>query len=229
MKFSYLIFISTTPIALLGCNSNIFESLFQRKEYCDCYNKISPIKRRTQYPFNQADKIVLISYQNYETEEVCCDTSMNMDTIETPWGEKLRGFTRQIKLYNSIDYPVIDTISAFYRTYWIYEIQELNPNQVDSLSNLMFNYRLNKNLRYYSESGCGRCYQPRNAILFLDNQGKPIHVFEICFGCEKVKNYTRSPNKDITSCVNYNSYKAFFKQCNIHFGIDSLMPYKTFR
>lgn len=228
MKFFYLIFISITLIALLGCNSKILERLFQRKENCGCYNKIPAIKRKAQYPFNQADKIVLISYQNYETEETCCYI-IDMDSIETPWGEKLRGVTPRRRLYNSIDYPVIDTISAFYRTYWIYEMQELNPNQVDSLSNLMFNYRLNKNLRYYSESGCGNCYQPRNSILFLDNQGKPIHVFEICFGCQKVKNYTHSPNKDITSCVNYDSYKAFFKQCNIHFGIDSLMPYKTFR
>ncbi len=65
------------------------------------------------------------------------------------------------------------------------------------------------------------CYDPRNAVLFLDTNGKIIAVFEMCFEC---LGYSLSPKDfyigDMRPCKN-TALKKFFEEAGIHYGIDA--------
>ena len=69
MKFFYcfavLIFFSS-------CNRMAYEERLERKGKIKCgwYGKMTTEERRNAFPFNQAHKIVLISYPNYATKYV---------------------------------------------------------------------------------------------------------------------------------------------------------------
>jgi hypothetical protein len=124
----------------------------------------------------------------------------------------------QYKPKTEIKYPILDTLKLFDRIYSAYEIVELNQNQVDSLSNLMLNYTTNRKLMYETRTeSC--CYVPRNAVVFLDKNGAAILNYEICFSCGVSKVY---PYVLSSRCNKIELFKAFFKQCNIHYGTDSL-------
>ena len=58
-----------------------------------------------------------------------------------------------------------------------------------------------------------------------DKDGIPVFNFEICFECSEslvFKNFeVVSENQFEDKCMNYELYKDFFKQCQIHYGIDT--------
>ncbi len=56
-------------------------------------------------------------------------------------------------------------------------------------------------------------------IVFLGKNDVPIFNYEICFECGKDKAY---PYLLSTRCRKIDLFKDFFRQCNIHYGVDSL-------
>lgn len=63
------------------------------------------------------------------------------------------------------------------------EIQTLTLSQIDSLTDLMYNVGFGGTILIVEELSC---YNPRNAILFIDSSGKTFEFIEICFECEQV-------------------------------------------
>lgn len=197
----------------------------QGKIHCGWYGKKTVAECRKMYPFNEAAKIILVSFPNYEIWEY--DVMVYTDTIITPWGEKLE---RKRNLMGTeipikITRPVLDTIKVLSSVYFVYEKLVLDDVQIDSLSNLCVNYTTNYRLHYGTRSiSC--CYRPRNAIVFFDKQNKPIMNFEICFECSQYRCYTPNTSgylSQIDECPElYNLFKDFFKKNGIHYGIDSL-------
>jgi hypothetical protein len=61
------------------------------------------------------------------------------------------------------------------------EIETLTLLQIDSLTNLFYNVGFGGTILLIQDI---QCYDPRNAILFLDNTGKAFAYIEICFGCQ---------------------------------------------
>lgn len=63
------------------------------------------------------------------------------------------------------------------------EVKTLTYPQVDKLSNIIYNYGYRGTIHTMSVAAC---YNPRNAILFLDNKGKVVEFIEICFECNRI-------------------------------------------
>lgn len=62
------------------------------------------------------------------------------------------------------------------------EVKTLTYTQVDKLTDILYNYGFRGTTYSMNEAAC---YNPRNAILFLDSKGKIIELIEICFECRK--------------------------------------------
>ncbi len=207
--FASLIFFSS-------CNRQAYEARLERKGKIKCgwYGKMTTEQRRKTFPFSEADKIVLVSYPNYATNYV-------YEEITTPWGEKLPGMTVEKYIINQ---PIIDTLKIFHRRYLVYEKEELNQNQIDSLSHVYFNYTQNRKTKF-SKISMSCCYKPRNSIIIYNKKGIPIFNFEICFQCPGYEISINSEEKNgflfYDKCMDYELYKVFFKQCQIHYGIDT--------
>jgi hypothetical protein len=191
-----------------------------REELGGWYGKLKVEQRRQLFPFKEATKVLLIAFPDYENSGKQLE-----DTIVTPWGDKLPPLVQVSGKKAKITKPVLDTIKALYRVYSAYEIVTLNQQQTDSLSNLVFNFKLRRAPKYIFKNTCVcNCYRPRNAILFFDKEDKLILDFEICFQCSQ--QMFLPPNRRFNSAeiesIDANLFKAFFKQCNIHYGVDSL-------
>lgn len=205
-------------IIFSNCNRMRYEQRLQQqgKIKCGWYGKMKTEEQRKVFPFNQAHKVLLISFPNYEVEGIYTFTLAKPQPIITPWGDTLKpaGYEPPVM---KITRPILDTIQGLGRIYSIYEMVELNQTQIDSLSHLMLNYKQNKTLKFQTTSvSC--CYKPRNAIIFLDKNNQPLLNFEICFECFITKVFPTQLN--FTECTNFILYNDFFKQCHIHYGVD---------
>jgi hypothetical protein len=168
---------------------------------CGWFGTMSVEERRKTFPFNEAAKVLLIAYGDYEIEAEREDKTLE----------------KKVKL------PILQTFKAFDSVYSAYEIVELNQQQLDSLSHLAFNYKSKVQEGVFVKPQV-KCYTPRNSILFFDKHDKLFLNIEMCFECEKIyftPNEMPSNTFDVR-CRDLSLFKVFFKQCNIHYGVDSL-------
>jgi hypothetical protein len=214
-------------IIFSSCNILRYEERLERqgKIKCGWYGKMKAEERRKVFPFNQTEKVVLISYPDYEIDENNILVRA-ADYVITPWGEKLppknNDYIEEAQIAK-ITKPILDTLKLFNRIYSVYEMITLNENQIDSLSHLILNYKRNRKLKYETTSETC-CYKPRNAIVFLNKKGEPILNYEICFECNRSKIYPNNPLYE--ACSKIELFKDFFKQCAVHYGVDSLKQIK---
>jgi|GEM_PF-1198150 len=179
------------------------------------YGKKTVEERRATFPFSEAKKVVLVAFPSpntvFEDEE---DDMLKKDSIDiVGWGLNV---LKTYKLPQREDkYIAIEKI-------------ELSQNQIDSLSHILINYKLknDKLPETYTVYASG-CYEPRNAILFLDTNDTVISYFEICFECHE---FSQLPmDKTI---VNMNTIsnlpeamkmldliREFMKSCGIKYGV----------
>ena len=116
--------------------------------------------------------------------------------------------------------PVANESSEMKNIYTIEE-KDLDKENVDSLKRIMNFYYRPK----IDEPELPKCFEPRNAILFLDKKGKIIACIELCLSCAGWRIYTQSKMKYIGSfenlfCWCQKGMSDFFKQNGIHYGID---------
>jgi hypothetical protein len=91
----------------------------------------------------------------------------------------------------------------------------LTDSQVDSLTYILFNV----GYRGKVSTGLTRfCYEPRNAILFMNLAGQPFEFIEICFECIELRLSSRSIKTGEFCDQKYDLLKAFFKRRGIEFG-----------
>ena len=75
--------------------------------------------------------------------------------------------------------PVLnDTISYS----MLKEVKILTLLQIDSLTDLLYNVGFGGTILIEEEMNC---YDPRNAIIFIDSAGKAFEYIEICFECQQ--------------------------------------------
>jgi hypothetical protein len=171
---------------------------------CGWFGTMSVEEQRKTFPFNEAKKILLIAYGDYEIK-----AEREEKTLET-----------------EAKSPILKTFAAFEKVYSAYEIVELNQQQIDSLSHFALNYK-SKVEGIYTKAHFA-CYTPRNSILFFDKNEKLILNIEMCFECQRIYfTPAKMPSNAFNApCQDLDYFKAFFKQCNVHYGIDSLKSVK---
>lgn len=178
------------------------------------YGKKSVEERRATFPFSEAKKVVLVAFPSpftvFEDEE---DDMLKKDSVDiVDWG---------LNVVKTFKLPERET------KYIAIEMIELDQNQIDSLSHILINYKL-KNDKLpdnYEVYGVG-CYQPRNAILFLDSNEIVISYIEICFECIQFYQIPKEtiPNFNKFSSLNESNnmigmIKKVFNSNGIKYGI----------
>ena len=166
---------------------------------CSFYNDYSAKERLSRKPFGQSEKVELVSFDGE------FESRIDSFVSKLPRGE--------IPKKNSkIDRSQLK------------EIITLSTSQLDSLTNIFFNYdygRTESGIGIISESKTG-CYEPRHALLFFKKKTdtQPFVYFEICLECREVKTFPRAYELGNFCRGKYNLLRDFFRQTGIKYGLE---------
>jgi hypothetical protein len=205
MKVIYILFLSLLFQVGFSQNSNM---------KCGWYGKIPLQKRLNTFPFNNAKMVLLISF--YPIIGIVHVDEDGKEVIkDSIWKSKMEATSLKTFHLKGAEFD-----------YYANEVYELNSKEVNELSNLVLNFRINKKSSPLIEETPG-CYEPRNAILFLDVNENIISRFEICFACngiyqlpnETIKDFSLLPHIGTCSEI-FNHYKKIFRNGGIKYGID---------
>ncbi|HVW12808.1 MAG TPA: hypothetical protein VHB54_03250 [Mucilaginibacter sp.] len=169
--------------------------------YTDCVftHQYTIAQRLRKYPFNKAAKILAISYDGSAEPNV--DINIGDDT------------TKEVKrkphglIFHS---DTLDMSNLF-------EIKQLTPEEINRLTNIVFNTRVR--IPNYNPDPGTKCFEPRNALVFYNKEGKVFDYIEVCFEC---MNYESKSNKlFLTSAYcnqQFDLIKKFLTDIGIKFG-----------
>lgn len=139
---------------------------------CTFTTHYSVAQRLNKYPFSKAAKILAVSFNGDPdpNPEINLDNpKQKPDTLTYKEQQLLKGLTI---INNRLDYSTL------------YEVKTLNQDQIIHLTNIMYNAVYKKILANTADIGHS-CYNPRNAFVFLNKQGRVIDYLEICFECKQ--------------------------------------------
>lgn len=126
---------------------------------CVYTNEFSPEKLSTKYPFNAGSRVFAVAYTYTPLTPPIVDKKGNVKEI------------KRISAYK-------DTLG--YKD--VREIVELSKSAVDSFASILYNYTTK--IAEASPPSMS-CYSPRNSIIFVDKDGKPVANMDICFECRR--------------------------------------------
>lgn len=155
---------------------------------CNCYKikNIITTKRLQNYPFNQAQTIMVIAFDSY----------FRLDSN-----------------YGSTSRTLIQNDSLVKKN--LKQIITLDSTQINQLINILFNYGEGKHC-YANARTVQGCYFPRHAIVFLDSNNRVIDFFEICFECNSYVTKDKLLENSLSKCNNQLSLiKKYFEQIGI--------------
>ncbi|MDN3580284.1 hypothetical protein [Mucilaginibacter flavus] len=179
-----------------------FDRLF-KPWYSDCVftSKYSITKRLRKYPFSKADKILAISYHVFEYPTAGKNDSLTTDSL-SPKDKLLQGGF-------SIKADTLDHSTLM-------EWKTLNNNQIRRLATVLYNTGFKK--PGYNLIGGASCYEPRNALIFVNKQGKVYDYLEVCFACKHYSSKSGRLNVGIECTQKYEILRKYFKSMGIDFG-----------
>jgi hypothetical protein len=91
----------------------------------------------------------------------------------------------------------------------------LNKTGIDSLTDIIFNLGYSGKILLLENTGC---YDPHNAILFTDDDGKIFEYMEICFGCDRIRVSSERLEFGEPCDGKYEAIREFFKSKDIKIG-----------
>jgi hypothetical protein len=182
--------------------------IYINEKYVQCLrkNKYSPTQRLKFYPFNKAKQVKLVAFENYEAIEPNYSVLIGDTIKKRPNWDSLQATKNPFKK------PGVD-----YSTFK--EIKTLDKTHVNQLTDLLYNigYAGPKQ----QEIGYN-CYEPRNAILFIDSQGCTFAYVEICFECHQYRTSTNRVKMGEFCEQKFDLIKSYFKTAGIQLGITKL-------
>lgn len=96
------------------------------------------------------------------------------------------------------------------------EVKTLTFSQVDKLTDILYNYGYGGEVYIVRTANC---YMPRNAILFLDSNGKVFEFIEICFECRNTRESSEKISLGEMCDQKMSMLKDFFKTAGIQYGV----------
>ena len=165
-------------------------------KYTTCYNshKYNADQRRAFFPFNQSANIKLISFSS--------PSDVNEASDDNPY------------VYTAI-------ASGNYKLNYkrVKESVELSPAAIDSLTDILYNvgYTPVKISFYLSDPGTP-CYDPHNAILFIDAKGTVTQYMEFCFKCSRYYLSSSKIKNTIYCDQKYEMLRAFFVNHGVRYS-----------
>ena len=166
-----------------------------KKHECAKVRHLPANIRAKNYPFNKASKIQVISYKesNMLGEEILA----SVDTVASK--------------------PLAINKDSLFQTR-IIEAKYLDKQQIQQLTDILFNYGYKGKVTYYTLRGF-LCYNPRNAIYFFDEQGKEFESIYFCFECEKYSKSSKKVKIGEFCTQKFDMLRWFFSKCGIVYGI----------
>ncbi len=158
----------------------------EKNKSCIHKNSLTLNKRLSKFPFNEAIKIKIVSFEKPDSFH----------------------FTYLLPIKNKL----VDNTK-------LKETIILNNLQIDSLTNIIYNYGYKGIFHSFNENAC--LYKPKNAILFLDKNEQVFAFIELCFECGE---YRMSDNRISIGELCSQKYlllKMFFYKNGIRFGTDN--------
>ncbi|WP_344817391.1 hypothetical protein [Flavobacterium cheonanense] len=163
------------------------------------YGKKTVEERRATFPFSDAKKVLLVAFPNPINSIVEVDGVLITN-------DSLKLINMHFNIIKSFELP--ERKNKYYAT----EIVQLNQNQIDSLSNILINYKLKKDKFKEHSIFASGCYTPRNAILFLDANDKILSYIEICFECHR---FIQMPKETIINFNLFSMLEESFKMIDL--------------
>ncbi len=147
----------------------LFFAATAQKYDCGWHGNKSTEERNSLFPFNKTEKIVLISYLSKQAVFKKSDYLPDED--------------KESLIRRLYPYEYVFNTNTKEHIYHANAKVEINDFRIEKLSHILINYTLKEKTggRYVITET--KCYDPKNAILFLDKENKIISVFEICFEC----------------------------------------------
>lgn len=172
------------------------QKLWEESKTCARTQSLSPAERRQQYPFSEATAIQFVSFRQRPADSIAPD-----------------GYKAQL--------PVLNDTVCYSQ---LFEIKIISPSQEDSLSDLVLNYghasKYTPRGTVYFIAYQTQCYNPKNAILFLDSNKNVFEFIEICFECEGTKTSSDRVSLGINCNQKLLLVKQLFKASGIRYGIE---------
>ena len=162
---------------------------FEKNGVCVRKRSLSFKKRIENFPFDSASQIVFVSHK----------------TKVGPIGQDLIKYLDSVKIGQ-------DTINKSE----FHEIVNLNLKQIEELTDVIYNYGYKA--KNYSISDT-KCYDPRNAIIFLNKEMKIIAFIEICFGCDHLRTSDERISYGEYCEQKFELLKKIFAESGIKYGI----------
>lgn len=189
IKILSIIFFAFVSCSICSQTKKSKQNIFEDNANCVRCRNIDFKNRLKMYPFSNTTQIVIVSHK----------------TKNGMIGEELQKYLDSVKIGQ-------DTIN-------LKEFEQqisLNLAQIEKLTDVIFNYS-HKGKEYAISDAM--CYQPRNAIIFLDSNNKILGFIEICFGCNHLR--TSDKRLDIGDYCEqkYDLIKDIFRECGIKYGI----------
>ncbi|WP_177766361.1 hypothetical protein [Flavobacterium sp. I3-2] len=176
-------------------------------ENCFRVDDLSVEDRNQNYPFDKATKIIFASFEDKSTKlKLFENNKMNKDGYASYFqGEIMQIYFDSLKNNMSKYNPDL-----------FEEKIELSEIQKNELTDLIYNYGNNHEDAVIWGA---KCFIPRNAILFFDENNKLFEFIEICFECYQYK--TSNYNVDLNNnCGQKLSLlKELFEKSGIEYGI----------
>jgi hypothetical protein len=97
------------------------------------------------------------------------------------------------------------------------EIKTLNSIEIDTLTDILYN---NIYKGHFFTSFKSNCYNPRNAILFIDPSGQDYAFIELCFQCNGFRTNSEDVQTGDFCDQKYNLLRSFFVRLGIAFGTE---------
>lgn len=170
------------------------QELMNKSQDCARIKSIPFNERMKLYPFNKTKQIQLVSFKS---------------SFDTLVGEYYQASLP--RLHDTVCYSKL------------FEIKTLATSQVNSLTDLICNYGFKftykPKQKVYFIGSMLQCYNPRNAILFLDEDNKVFEFIEICFECKRIRTSSDSVSLGTNCNQKLLLIKDFFKDAGIQYGV----------
>ncbi len=207
--------IHVRPKALLS-----YEDWFRNhyaENNCTLTTRYTVAQRLKKYPFLKAAKILAVSFP-YVGPHGDIDRG---DTVRI--GDTIRSDIFKIKIMLAKKFPAeivyraglhIDSGKLNHTS--LIELKELNQKQINKLTNIIYNTKARKPTHFWPPGAT--CYSPRNALVFIDRNGKVFDYFAICFECKQFRSQSDRITMGSYCNQKFDLMKSFFEGIGIEFG-----------
>ncbi len=157
--------------------------------------------RMQRYPFDQARQVQFVSF----------DGKVDIFQKEFIFPKEGHNIDPQL-IIDGAPPPPKDTVQYAE----LKEIKILSPAQIDTLTDILYNYGFPG--RWHSTKTL-ECYDPRNAILFLDSKGQALAFTEICFQCRNTETSSDKISLGEMCEQKMDTIRKLFEKVGVKYGV----------